>query len=132
MTGRSSISVALVHLYDGKRTINGFDGDLAVPATPGSSVRVRVINTDNGPMSVWVIGAPYRLVAVDGTDVNEPGPVTDQSVTVTAGGRADLEVVVPGNGAQVRMVMGGSNSLLLGGRDGRADDRPAGQPPDGP
>ncbi len=129
VNGAVNDHVALVHLYDGKRTINGFDGDLALPATPGSSVRVRVINTDNGPMSVWVIGAPYRLVAVDGTDVNEPGPVTDQSVTVTAGGRADLEVVVPGNGAQVRMVMGGSNSLLLGGRDGRADDRPAGQPP---
>jgi FtsP/CotA-like multicopper oxidase with cupredoxin domain len=121
--------VAVVHLYDGKRTINGFDGDLVLPAAPGDRVRVRVINTDNGPMSVWVTGASYRLVAVDGTEVHEPGPVDDRSVTVTAGGRADLEVVTPTDGTQARVVLGGSNSLLLGAREGDAVDGPAGQPP---
>ncbi len=120
--------LALVHLYDGTRTINGFDGDLVVPAPPGDRVRVRVINTDNGPMSVWVIGATYRLVALDGTDLHEPGPVDDRSVTVTAGGRADLEVVMPTDRMPVRVVMGGSNSLLLGALGGEAAG-PAGQPP---
>jgi len=31
-------------------------------------------------MSAWVTGAAYRLVAVDGTDLHGPTPVTDASV----------------------------------------------------
>lgn len=122
--------LALVHLYDGKRTINGADGDVAVPATAGDRVRVRVINTDNGPMQAWVIGAAYRLVAVDGTDLNQPGELTDRSVEVTAGGRADLEIVVPKGVSYVRVVMGGSNSLLVGPGTAAASVGPAGPPPE--
>jgi len=105
---------ALVHLYEGRRTVNGHDGDLAVEAAPGSSVRVRVINTDNGPMQVWVTGAPYRVLAVDGTDVHEPTPVSDELIRVTAGGRADLEVVMPADGSGVRVELGGSAAVVLG------------------
>ena len=64
-------------------------------AVPGDRVKVRVINTDNGPMSVLGVRCAYRLIAVDGRDVNGPGLVEDRSVTVTAGGRVDLEVVLP-------------------------------------
>jgi FtsP/CotA-like multicopper oxidase with cupredoxin domain len=118
---------ALVHLYDGRRTVNGVDQDLAVPANAADRVRVRVINTDNGPMSVWVVGGPYRLVAVDGTDLVDPGAVTDQSVLLTAGGRADLEIDIPADGSRVRVVLGGSNSLILGPSAGPAPT--AGRPP---
>ena len=67
-------AVALVHLYDGLRTINGAPGDVPFAAEPGSTVRVRVINTDAGPMPVWVDGAPFRIVAVDGADLHGPRP----------------------------------------------------------
>jgi len=106
---------ALIHAYGGRRTINGSDGDLEVAAAPGERVRVRLINTDNGPMPVWVGGAPYRVVAVDGTDVNAPTPVTGKSILVTAGGRNDLEVVMPRNGSGVRIQMAGAAVAL--GRD---------------
>ena len=43
---------------------------------PGRPVRVRVVNTDNGAASVWVSGAPYRVLAVDGHDVHGPTPVS--------------------------------------------------------
>lgn len=105
---------ALVHLYEGRRTVNGHDGDLAVDAAPGSTVRVRVINTDNGPMPVWLSGASYRVLAVDGTDVHKPSPVSDESIRVTAGGRADLEVVMPADGSGVRVELGGSAAVVLG------------------
>jgi FtsP/CotA-like multicopper oxidase with cupredoxin domain len=75
-------------------------------------VRVRVVNTDNGPMPVWVSGAEYRLVAIDGTDLHEPGAVADTAVLLTAGGRADLEITVPPAGARVEM--GGSAATLVG------------------
>jgi FtsP/CotA-like multicopper oxidase with cupredoxin domain len=89
----------LVHTYAGVRTVNGRAGDLRVPASPGERVRLRVINTDNGPMPIWVGGSAYRVLAIDGTDVHGPTPVQDQSLTLTAGARADLEVTVPAAGA---------------------------------
>jgi len=92
-------------------------------------VRIRVINTDNGPMQTWAIGAPFRLIAVDGTDLNGPSEVTDHSVEVTAGGRADLEVVVPEGVPSVRVVMGGSNSLLVGPGTAATPGASPGQPP---
>jgi FtsP/CotA-like multicopper oxidase with cupredoxin domain len=102
---------ALVHLYGKYRTLNGRVGDLLVDAAPGTTARVRVINTDNGPMTTWVSGADYRILAVDGTDVHQPATVTDQAVVVTAGGRVDVEVVVPRLGARVEL---GGQAVVLG------------------
>jgi FtsP/CotA-like multicopper oxidase with cupredoxin domain len=106
--------VALVHLYHGVGTVNGGEGDAPVEVRPGERARVRVINTDNGPMSVWVAGAPFRLVAVDGTDLSGPTPIQDTAVLVTAGGRADLEVTMPADGSPVRVHLGGSGAVVLG------------------
>jgi len=106
--------VALAHLYGGVRTTNGIEGDVHAAAMPGATARVRVINTDNGPMSVWVGGASFRVVAVDGRDVHGPTPVHDTSVLVTAGGRVDLELTMPGIGTPVRVHLGGPTGLVLG------------------
>jgi FtsP/CotA-like multicopper oxidase with cupredoxin domain len=116
-------ALAVSHVYDGRGTINGREGDVAQVAQPGQRVRVRVVNTDNGPSEVWS-SAPYRLVAVDARDLHEPGQVSGQSVTVTAGGRADLEVVVPADGTGVRIIVGGGSSLVVGPA-GAAAPRPA-------
>lgn len=112
---------ALVHFYDGVRTINGTAGEARIPAPPGTKVRVRIINTDGGPMPVWVPEATYRLVGVDGKDVHQPGPVSGEGVLVTAGARADLAITVPEGGA-VRIAMAGA-SLVVG--DGEAPTGPA-------
>jgi FtsP/CotA-like multicopper oxidase with cupredoxin domain len=95
--------------------VNGREGDYAVEVPPGAPGRVRVINTDSGPMSVWVAGASFRVVAVDGMDVNGPSLIRDTSVLVTAGGRADLEVSTP-----VRIHLGGSAAVVLGSTSHRA------------
>jgi FtsP/CotA-like multicopper oxidase with cupredoxin domain len=104
---------AVAHVYAGTRTLNGLAGNVQVAAEPGQHVRVRAVNTDNGPMEVWS-SAPYRLVAVDGYDVHGPTAVTGRSVTVTAGGRADLDVVVPRDGSGVRVQVGASTALVVG------------------
>jgi FtsP/CotA-like multicopper oxidase with cupredoxin domain len=72
---------AVAHIYGGVRTINGKAEDLRVPAESGQKVRVRVTNTDNGPMKVWSSG-PYRLLATDGTDVHQPSDVVGLSLTL--------------------------------------------------
>ncbi|CAN5263981.1 hypothetical protein BH18ACT9_BH18ACT9_14080 [soil metagenome] len=101
--------LAVAHTNQGVRTLNGEEG---VEASNGDRVRVRVVNTDNGPVEVWS-GAPYRLLAVDGTDLNEPTQVSGRSVTLTAGGRADLEIEVPESDG-VRIQIGTSTALVVG------------------
>jgi FtsP/CotA-like multicopper oxidase with cupredoxin domain len=109
--GGPSDVVAMVHLYDGRQTVNGRPAQ-QVAAPPGAKVRVRVVNTDNGPMYAWT-ASPFRLLAVDGTDVHGPSVVTGQAVQVTAGGRADLEVTAP---ARVQL---GAVAVVVGTDPGR-------------
>jgi FtsP/CotA-like multicopper oxidase with cupredoxin domain len=101
-------AVALSHVYAGQATVNGHVTTDTVAARPGEKVRVRVINTDNGSLRAWVSGPAYRVLAVDGYDLHGPTEVTDRSVLVTAGGRADLEVTAP---ARVEL---GASALVVG------------------
>ena len=120
--------VALSHLYDGVQTLDGRSGTRKVPAEPGSRVRVRIVNTDNGPQTAWVT-APFVLRAVDGADVRLPTEVSDRSVNIPAGGRVDLQVQTPRDGTAVRVQLLGEVSLLLGpeGSEVAAVDQPARQ-----
>jgi FtsP/CotA-like multicopper oxidase with cupredoxin domain len=108
--------VALVHQYGGVRTVNGREGDVPVAVPAGRQARIRIINTENGPISTWVTGAPFRLAAVDGTDLTGARLVQDVAVLVTAGGRADLDVTMPDDGSPVRIDLGGSGAVVLGSR----------------
>lgn len=118
---------ALVHRYGARRTVQGTTGDLPVDAPPGTAARVRVINTDNGVLPVWVSGAPFRLVAVDGTDVHGPPEVRDRAVVVPAGGRADLLVVAPADGSAARVELGGASAVVVG-PDGATSSSPTRRP----
>jgi len=116
--------VAAVHTYDKVRTVNGGYGERRVKA-PGSTVRVRLINTDNGPFSAWVDGASYRILAVDGTEVNGPTDVSNKAVVVTAGGRIDIQLTVP-QGSAVRIGLGGGpTTLVIGDGDAPTGAEPA-------
>ena len=114
--------VALLHEYDGGPTLNGEEGVATVDAQPGQQVRVRVVNTDNGLARAWVTGAPFEVLAVDGTDVNEPGPVETEAVSVPAGGRVDLGFEVPEGG--VRVDFGGTTTMVFGS-DPTGGEQPA-------
>jgi FtsP/CotA-like multicopper oxidase with cupredoxin domain len=116
--------VAAAHTYSVMKTINGVAGDLKVPAKPGQQVRIRVINTDNGPIETWT-DTPFRLLAIDGYAVNRPTDVTDRSVTVTAGGRADLGVRMPSDGAAVRVQVSKGTAVILGAGEPAPPPQPA-------
>jgi FtsP/CotA-like multicopper oxidase with cupredoxin domain len=106
-------AMAVAHTFAGTRTLNGEEGDVPFVAEPGDRVRVRVVNTDNGPTQVWA-GGPYVVRAVDGYDLVEPTPVTDRSVTLTAGARLDIELTVPDDGSAARLHVGGATALVIG------------------
>lgn len=106
--------VALVHQLGGQSTLNGRVDDEHVAAESGAAVRIRVVNTDDALMSVWA-GGPFVLAAVDGTDLVGATEVSGQRVDVTAGARADLVVRAPTDGSSVRVHLGGSRSVVVGG-----------------
>jgi FtsP/CotA-like multicopper oxidase with cupredoxin domain len=105
-------AMAVVHSYDGRPTVNGRTGVVSLPATAGEHRRVRITNTDNGPLLTWVTGAPFRVVAVDAREFAEGTEVTDRFLRVAGGGRVDLDLVVPADGARVEFGVG--SALQLG------------------
>ena len=114
-TGAVDVDVdvtAVAHNYSGIPTVNGLEGELVEPARPGDTARVRVVNTDNAPLQVWA-STPYRVLAIDGFDLNEPTPVSGKRLVLTAGGRVDLEVTVPTHG-QARVQLGGASTVVIG------------------
>ena len=116
--------VAILHRYGSDATLNGETATQEVDASPGDRVRLRVVNTDNGVQPLWVTGAPYQVLAVDGTDVHGPSPVTGAAYQLTAGARVDLGFTVPSGG--VRVDFGGTTAMTFGG------DPAAGKVPDQP
>ncbi|WP_280490909.1 multicopper oxidase family protein [Nocardia asiatica] len=82
----------LAHTVDGTVTIAG--GAERV-APPGASVRLRLINTDSDPHLFALAGTSFRVVAVDGRDLERPGEVTRTALRLPAGGRYDLVFVMP-------------------------------------
>jgi FtsP/CotA-like multicopper oxidase with cupredoxin domain len=104
--------LAVLHLYAGQRTLNGRAEDEVVEAAPGSTVRVRVVNTDQGTAAVWSSG-PFRVAATDGHDVIAPSDVVDRSALVAAGGRVDVEVRTPADGSATRLRLGGRSMVVI-------------------
>ncbi|SEP75670.1 multicopper oxidase family protein [Microlunatus flavus] len=119
-------ALALSHTYGGVRTLNGVAGDQHVVTAPGRSVRLRLVNTDNGLVQVWG-SAPYTVLAVDGHDVNRPTPVSGPAYTLTAGGRVDLGLTVPTDGSAVRVQVSKGLAVVVG-PDGAPDVAPPPQP----
>lgn len=112
--------VAPVHTYDAYRTVAGRVGTYRVHAPPGTAVRIRVVDTDTGPLRTWVDGTRYRVLAVDGTDVHAPTPVGHRAVVVAAGGRADIGFITPRDGSAVRVGLGGDTAVVVGPRGAAA------------
>lgn len=122
-------AVALLHVYGGQHTLNGRAQDGHVTAGSGSTVRVRVINSDQGTAAVWSAG-PFRVLATDGHEVNGPAAVDGRKVLVPAGGRLDVAVQAPAHGS-ARLHVGGARSISVGGPvpgEAAAGEDPAGLP----
>ncbi|HZU74178.1 MAG TPA: multicopper oxidase family protein, partial [Acidimicrobiales bacterium] len=99
--------------------MNGVTGTLRLAARPGETVRLRLIDAvvpqmDGTPETPVLIGASYRVVALDGRDLDAPGLLGPERLVLGMGQRADLVFTMPMSGA-VRLVDGeehGKPSLL--------------------
>jgi FtsP/CotA-like multicopper oxidase with cupredoxin domain len=116
--------VALLHSdvgASGAIAVNGTTGDLHVPARPGQTVRLRVIDAvapgmDGTAEAPVLLGVPYRVVALDGHDLSGPQPLGPRRLVLGMGQRVDLEFTMPATNA-VRLVdtrVTGTPSALQG------------------
>lgn len=102
---------AVVHSYRGRNTINGKTRERAVAGDVGDR-RIRFVNTNQTAMQV-ASSVPYKVVAVDGIDLNGPTTVgAGTSVEVPAAGRVDI--VLDSGPASARIGVLGGPSLVLG------------------
>ena len=95
---------------------NGVAGGVAANGTselhlagrPGERVRLRLVNAvspgmDGTPQAPVLLGAPYRVVALDGRDLIQPEELGPQRIPIGMGQRADLDFTMPASGA-VRLI----------------------------
>ncbi|GAB3909106.1 multicopper oxidase family protein [Microbispora bryophytorum] len=92
-----------VHTLGGVTVTGDRDQPLVRQAAPGTPVRLRLINTDNTPHRFTLAGTSYRLVAVDGTDLNGPGTLGRVGLRLAAGGRYDLAFTMPSDPVLLRV-----------------------------
>ncbi|GAA4570068.1 multicopper oxidase family protein [Planotetraspora kaengkrachanensis] len=84
-----------VHTFGGETVVGDHDQPIDRRVSPGTPVRLRLVNTDNTPHRFTLSGTPYRLVAVDGIDLNGPGELDRTALRLPAGGRYDLAFTMP-------------------------------------
>jgi len=112
----------MTHVWDGiGMAIGDRSGIQRKKITPGAPVRIRLINTQDWVRQKYVLaGSPFRVSAIDGTDLNGPEELRDVHVELTTGGRMDLTFLMPDN--PVFLSVGGSreHGVLLS-RDGTGD-----------
>ncbi len=94
LTGQLDLTLP-VHTFDGTVVFADRDGRTERTVSAGTNVRLRLINTDSDPHRFTLAGTPFRVTAVDGRDLNQPGEVRDVALRLPAGGRYDLVYVTP-------------------------------------
>jgi FtsP/CotA-like multicopper oxidase with cupredoxin domain len=119
----------IVHTLDGLRLLNADDEARLRRVAPGTRVRLRLVNSNDNPESLALVGTPFEILAIDGTDLNRPTPVAQRLVSVAAGGRYDLGFTMPAH--PVRLDLFAARTALVLSPDGRpAPARPFPQWPD--
>ncbi|MFX3633920.1 MAG: multicopper oxidase family protein [Candidatus Pristimantibacillus sp.] len=89
---------ALMQKLDSTYLINGKTEGLTMPGEPGDRVRLRLTNAANDTMEMLVDGAPYKIIAMDGHSIHDPGLIDGKGFNIGAGQRYDLLITLPTQG----------------------------------
>lgn len=65
------------------------------PVEAGVPVRLRLVNTDSTTHRYALAGTPFRVAAIDGSDIQGPTSLVDTAILIPAGGRYDLVFTAP-------------------------------------
>lgn len=108
----------VAHTFDGVSTINAVDELARRAVRRGTPVRLRLINTDSAELRFTLGGTPYRVIAIDGTDLVGPTLLENVTLDIGGGGRMDVAFTMPAN--PVRLSIDGTTAGVAFSTDGRA------------
>ncbi|WP_019153648.1 multicopper oxidase family protein [Robertmurraya massiliosenegalensis] len=76
-------------------TMNGKSGDAIEPlkVKEGETVRIRLANVGYMSHNIHLHGHKFKVVAVDGQELNEPKEIEDELITIAPGERYDIEFI---------------------------------------
>lgn len=118
-----TLDLAIVaHDFDGVLTLGSSDRVERLPVAPGTPVRLRLVNSVGRPMTFTLGPTSFRVVAIDGVDLNAPGPLEHTKLVLAGGGRYDLGFTMPSGPVALRLA--GSDAVLALSPDGRGDAPP--------
>jgi FtsP/CotA-like multicopper oxidase with cupredoxin domain len=84
-------------------------------------VRLRLINTDDWVRQTYtVIGTEFQVAAIDGTDLNKPGPLRNTRLELLTGGRYDVAFTMPDGPVYLKVGAGEGLGLFMS-PDGKGD-----------
>jgi len=109
----------IAHDFDGTLTLGSSDRVERRAVAPGTPVRLRLVNSVGRPMTFRIGPTPFRVLAIDGVDLNTPQPLEHTKLVLAGGGRYDVGFAMP-NGP-VALELAGSDAALELSPDGRAD-----------
>jgi FtsP/CotA-like multicopper oxidase with cupredoxin domain len=112
-------ATVVAHDFEGRIVLGTSDGTTRRAVAPGAPVRLRLVNSENRPQRFAVAGTPFRVLAIDGTDVVGPTPLARTTLELAAGGRYDVGFTMPA--ATVALAAVGSGASLVLSPDGRGE-----------
>jgi FtsP/CotA-like multicopper oxidase with cupredoxin domain len=110
--------VMVAHELGGRPTLDGSETLRRQPVPRGADVRLRLINAENSPRRFSLAGTAFRVLAIDGTDLNEPRPLRDTVLELAAGGRYDIGFTMPAT--PVSLALEGTQAAVALGPNGTA------------
>lgn len=112
----------ITHIWDGTGVAIGADDTLQRKAiSPGTLVKLRLINTDDWVRQSYILtGAPFKVTAIDGTELNGPTELQNISLDLLTGGRYDVTFTMPDHPVFLRVGKGKSLGILMS-KDGSGD-----------
>ncbi len=89
-----AMMASLYNIY----TVNGLSGSGVEPlqVDQGDLVRIRLVNAGFRTHSIHIPSQDFRVVAVDGQDIENPTVIKDQLIDVAPGERYDVEFTMTG------------------------------------
>jgi FtsP/CotA-like multicopper oxidase with cupredoxin domain len=105
--------VVAAHQVGGPLALFPTGGRMHRRPAPGTSVRLRLLNADDHAHEFGLGGTTFRVVGIDGRELEAPALVRAQTLAVPAGGRYDVAFTMPRSPVTLG-ARGTSDRILLG------------------
>ncbi|WP_201002600.1 multicopper oxidase family protein [Paenibacillus glycanilyticus] len=112
----------MTHIWDNRGVAIGDNESIQhTKIAPGTPVRLRLINTDDWVrQSYTLLGASFKVAAIDGTELHEPQDLKNVRLGLITGGRYDVTFTMPDTPVTLNVGPGGKLGIVMS-PDGQGD-----------